>query len=746
MATTNTQHFEKHNFKSFLTKYCIVIPMVQRDYAQGRTTVDVNRVRSRFLDAIKQCLAPSDSSFEVMTLDFVYGEKEEVWSKTEVDKINKIIITPLDGQQRLTTLYLLYWYAARKDGISSEEMGFLNHFTYDIRPSSREFCSHLMRFIPNLNVSLKEQLTDQNWFMGEWHQDPTILSMLVMLDAIQESFCTVDSLWKKLTEEERIVFYFLPLSENGLSDELYIKMNSRGKKLTPFEHFKAEYEGLYEKDSKESTVINHKFDVEWTDTLFPYRGVDETVDREFMRYFFYISHILCYEQSITKSNDEFALINDLYKDSPQAIENREYLEKAFDCWHSVMIRYKGIDTFFQEFLSGFEYEPGKVATYKQVEEYRGTQNFLNACIKLYQVNNNFSYSDFLFLYGIITFLMNQDVIEVSAFRDRLRVLRNLIWNSNSGEIRGDADYMRDLLGEVKTLVLDGVIDKNHIHGFKDLQEDEEIEKQRVKGSLTPEELTNLYVFEDHPLIYGFVSGLQYQNLYLAPTFKSVFDNNPLFLIHQAMIAIDDYSQNDTNRYYLGNANRSTWAQLLHKSRNRNGFDNKTMPTLLTLLKRVHGGETLQNIIDGYLDHQEKLGLYPWRYYFAKYPDMLRGADGELTWGDSDYDCTTLNKHQFNGQHWNSFLNVIYRMLAEKFKATYSENVIKLENYGDNLYILHPSSSLESTGKGYIYYLQNGNKEWLIPQPTGVDSIDRIVFAISKITDIVDRNYKNMTVH
>ena len=743
MATNNTIHsFESHSFKSFLDKYHIVIPMVQRDYAQGRTTVEVNRIRSRFLDAIKQCLVPSGPSSKVMKLDFVYGEKENVWSDKEVNKIERIIVTPLDGQQRLTTLYLLHWYAAKKDGVSEKTMCFLNHFTYDIRPSSRDFCSHLMQFDPDLNQSLEAQLTDQNWFMGEWNQDPTILSMLVMLDAIRDSFRSVDCLWKKLTEEERIVFYFLPLSENGLSDELYIKMNSRGKKLTPFEHFKAEYESLYEKDSKESADVNHKFDVEWTDTLFPYRSSDETVDREFMRYFYYISHILCYEQAIEKTSDEFALIKDLYKDSPKAKENREFLEKAFDCWHSVLTQYKEIDLFFQKYLCGFQYEHNKVATYKRVEEYRGKQNFFNACIKLYQVNNNFSYSDFIFLYGIILFLMNKEKVKENDFIDRLRILRNLIWNSNSGEIRGDADYMRDLLSEVKTLILDGIIKKDLDHGFKDLQEDEEIEKQQRKASLKPEELNMLYSFEDHPLIYGFVSGLKYENLYLTPTFKTVFDNDSYTLIHQAMISVGDYSQDDGNRYYLGNANRSTWAQLLHKSRNRDGFDDRTMPTLISLLKRVHNGETLRQIVDKYTIEQENLGRYPWRYYFAKYPDMLRGADGELTWGSNKYNCTTLNKHQFNGKHWNPFLNVIYNKLAESLKTKFSETVLKLENYGDNLHILHPSSSLESTETGFIYYYQNHCDTWAIPQDSGTDTTDRIVYAVNKICGIVDEHYKN----
>ena len=44
MAIDNRE-YEKHSFKSFLEQYHVVIPMVQRDYAQGRTTDDVNRVR-----------------------------------------------------------------------------------------------------------------------------------------------------------------------------------------------------------------------------------------------------------------------------------------------------------------------------------------------------------------------------------------------------------------------------------------------------------------------------------------------------------------------------------------------------------------------------------------------------------------------------------------------------------------------------------------------------------------------------
>lgn len=75
----------------------IVIPMIQRDYAQGRESAEVKRVRERFLEALVQAITDTP-----ITLDLIYGD---------IDK--KGVLTPLDGQQRLTTLFLLHWYAAQ---------------------------------------------------------------------------------------------------------------------------------------------------------------------------------------------------------------------------------------------------------------------------------------------------------------------------------------------------------------------------------------------------------------------------------------------------------------------------------------------------------------------------------------------------------------------------------------------------------------------------------------------------------
>ena len=296
---------KKTTFWNFLKNNNIEIPIIQRDYAQGR--LGRENLRKNFLGDLKKALnnEPPYKDSE-MKLDFVYGS-------TENDKLN-----PLDGQQRLTTLWLLHWYIALRAGVLNEEnCAILRKFTYETRISSREFCRSLcipQNFESFKGINIVGFVTKQTWFYSAWKQDPTIQSMLRMLsgtkiadkkgtdiiDGIEELFAcpslcdidgekcalmkTFDNCWKKLTNESLcpIVFYNLPLHDFGLSDDLYIKMNARGKQLTSFENFKADLVGYIIKRAEENTDENTqlkewgllldsiggipiKFDTDWTD-------------------------------------------------------------------------------------------------------------------------------------------------------------------------------------------------------------------------------------------------------------------------------------------------------------------------------------------------------------------------------------------------------------------------------------------------------------------------------------------------
>ena len=130
------------SFFDIISEYIIEIPIIQREYAQGRTTDKVKSIRKRFVDD----LVASIKNNEKLHLGFVYGKiegkenqvrkqmnKDAIFSILETvkfyaqnlemdidaevrdlsisngDNLTTLKFIPLDGQQRLTTLFLLHW-------------------------------------------------------------------------------------------------------------------------------------------------------------------------------------------------------------------------------------------------------------------------------------------------------------------------------------------------------------------------------------------------------------------------------------------------------------------------------------------------------------------------------------------------------------------------------------------------------------------------------------------------------------
>ena len=92
-----TNNFEELTFRSLLDKYDkILIPMIQRDYAQGRTDKKAQEVRINLLNDI------FDEKKKSIHFDLIFGSCEK---RNENDG-EKQCFVPVDGQQRLTTLFL----------------------------------------------------------------------------------------------------------------------------------------------------------------------------------------------------------------------------------------------------------------------------------------------------------------------------------------------------------------------------------------------------------------------------------------------------------------------------------------------------------------------------------------------------------------------------------------------------------------------------------------------------------------
>ena len=151
----------------------------------------------------------------------------------------------------------MHWYLAVKEKKFEifNEASYLNAFTYETRVSSKRFCQHLIKNpIENLDsgIQISSEIIDSAWFMASWKSDPTIQAILNMLDSIHSEMSSCDDgLYNKLTNNNIITFEYINIksSEFKLTDELYIKMNSRGKPLTKFENFKAQLSDLFSEKS-----------------------------------------------------------------------------------------------------------------------------------------------------------------------------------------------------------------------------------------------------------------------------------------------------------------------------------------------------------------------------------------------------------------------------------------------------------------------------------------------------------------
>jgi hypothetical protein len=309
-----------NTFWKIIEQCRIEIPIIQRDYTYGRKSATT--IKEKIVQDIYSALEIENKSLH---LDFIYGKLvgKENLSAFERNKTNikallktiqsyaselevaidynlveqtkeeavKIAFIPLDGQQRLTTLFLIHWYLVQHLKLR-EELRSLNKFSYATRVGAKDFCQLITTTFFDISISdyiVSELISNNEDYFSDWKKDPTVISMLSVIDEIDRVFKKSSSkfeyYWASLTQSNKITFDFFDLDDFELTDELYIKMNARGKKLTNFENFKA---WLIKKYSDDVTVNNWKnnFDIKWNDIFWDRKPIEQaTVDIEYLNYF-----------------------------------------------------------------------------------------------------------------------------------------------------------------------------------------------------------------------------------------------------------------------------------------------------------------------------------------------------------------------------------------------------------------------------------------------------------------------------
>ncbi len=441
----------------------IEIPIIQRDYAQGRKDDKTNKIRNLFLDNLIKVIESDNDSIE---LDFVYGD------------IKNGVFQPLDGQQRLTTLFLLHWYFAYKTETLSAHKDNFKKFTYETRISSREFCNELAKKGDTLGRgdTLSEKITDASWFFLSWKKDPTIKAMLVMLNSIEsklngKSKNELSKLWEKLVSNKPpITFYFKQLNNIGLTDDLYIKMNARGKALTDFENFKARFEkhikeNGFEKelslteDNKEQwqelteQTFSHKIDTVWTDLFWKYREKDNVIDNKFIKFIATIAiNYYAQNQNIFRNEEEEAATRKILKEkkgkhiTEEAIKRERIEERIrllFDTPNEVSPKDFPTKESFEYLKVCFDIYANKKNKYDELKPNVLLWDFLEE--KKIKINNEEEFENNLFLssvketrtkykprvlfYAQTQFLLKVETLNSTSFAEWIRVVRNIVQNS-----------------------------------------------------------------------------------------------------------------------------------------------------------------------------------------------------------------------------------------------------------------------------------------------------------------------------
>ncbi len=491
------------SFWNLIKRHKIVIPIIQRDYAQGRESEGA--LRKRFLNRLKKALDEAitfsnegERTTHRLILDFVYGTPTA-----------SSAVAPLDGQQRLTTLWLIHWYIAYISGALTEEVKkVLKSFSYATRVSSRDFCDKLCDLAPleDKSGTVRKHIQEQTWFYSEWNQDPTVSGMLRMLfgdgassteDNIMEIFgvedkVTLEKYWELLTTTTYAPIMFnhtvIGSEEMPLSDDLYIKMNARGKPLTSFENFKAEViKWVSEHISKEKSIVfASKFDNEWTD-IFWKKGLGNKVHNVDEVFYSFINRLYCQYVIMQRRDGNYVADekNEDYKyfsaDDPKSgnlitFESLDryqgHMEEALATVDTILQKVKNIDSsafhapwndkfnFIPQYVLDSDHQPKKVAN--EIYEY-----------------TTINQRDRVAFYAICKYFLSpsHDDDEKESLSHWMR----FVWNLISDKDSGGADTIRSVSAIQQAVALIDMIE-NPRRVYGELYEKSSEYRQKLKNN------------------------------------------------------------------------------------------------------------------------------------------------------------------------------------------------------------------------------------------------------------------------
>lgn len=622
------------NFIQFFNNNNIEIPLIQRDYVQGSDSQ--KNKRDKFVDTLLSALT---NETERADLDFIYG--------TSVHGA----FLPLDGQQRLTTLFLLHWYiigrcmnidADKTMALLKGTSWFANDkkFGYNTRISSSIFCERLKTISKISLLDVIEQIKEHSWFDdNDWMKDPSIKAMLSMLQTIENKInilnCDLMNMLDRLLHTSSINFDKLDMGKYNLNDSLYVKMNARGKQLTTFENWKARFIQLIEEE-----YVDRKFDGaqpervdkntykqyfsqsiehEWTDLFWNYavdayeikianKEKDVTVsppliDDLFLNFFRYICKMKSFE-FIDKENDS----NEVKELDLTKSDNLDFVFQVLDLFVLIRSNKKdGIKSFFNSIFYVHTTSDDKSQMERYAEDAKTKiKLFASKRADIFHsvLEDTASVDEQVLLYIIIKYCLENKCYSVSdQLKGYARKCRNLLENDN-----------QRLMSDVK------------MHSNVRLSEIKEYIKKTTSFESLQLPSQEIMAVENSGYFHGYLGA-----------FENVLSDD--INMYKAYIAFRDAKEIDKvrvlialgfkganfgycahgDRIFFGSNER--WDLLFRHAETAK----KLQPVISGLVKNLNDGNKISDIINNRLHELESLKSYSFEYYMLKYDSFCNNA-------------------------------------------------------------------------------------------------------------------------
>ncbi|GBU27430.1 hypothetical protein R84B8_00960 [Treponema sp. R8-4-B8] len=728
-----------YTFFELQSQYKILIPKIQRDYAQGREDKN-NENKIKSYDFILKIAKVLNNEAPALNLDFVYGY-------TEKNTENQSAFIPLDGQQRLTTLWLLHWYLSPKkkvgqNGIemitvADEVKEWLKNFTYETRNSSKRFCEKLIEESLPVSVDVYKEINEASWFMTSWKNDPTVVSMLNMLKTIQEQSFDKEKAWENLVKNRKITFDYIDIKsdEFKLTDELYIKMNSRGRPLTSFDNFKAQISEIL--SAKETDFVNEKLHYEgrevtyqeyfafkidsvWTDLFWGFviqnidkiqekMREDKKIDKNetpisyvFMNFFVFVEQMCYFKDNLGKEIFDFKSKDfSVFKKK----DNTLFLFNILDFLYKIsldedQVKINNINIFFNKL-----FKEGIVDKPYQWKVRHFDDNEVNLFEKCLLEGNNFENRNSITLFCLASYAIKYDLKEVTIkLIYYIRVIRNLLQATRQ---RKETVYTPDvrinyfgnywkLFNQLqeKPNAYERLLEEIDIKGTNITEKALNNEKEKAKiivdnASSNQEVIYALFMLEDFEHFKGLIHLLKPKDnvsklINYSKAVNEIWSINNNKLIIAALIACD------FGGLYIRNCNFDKWETyifgkyntILTYDKDKENENNisfsilKLFDTYLSLTNASASDKIEQIIFDKLNSLEEK----DWRYYFLKYYEKMLKNSSYFAWED-DFVIESLKGESSNplvAYHINPYVATVCLSLDSRMceendcKALYSE--------------------------------------------------------------------------